>query len=206
MTRKLVAILRGIKPDEATDIGAVLLDAGITMIEVPLNSPDPFDSIGRLAKTYGDDALIGAGTVIDPADVDRVLDAGGKLIVSPNCDREVIARTCALSMVSMPGVFTPTECFAAIGAGAQAIKLFPASLVGPGGMRALKAVLPEAIDVYAVGGASASNFTEWLKAGAAGFGIGTALYKPGDTPDAIAQKAREIVAAYDAAIQDLSGE
>lgn len=206
MTRKLVAILRGIKPDEATDIGAVLLDAGITMIEVPLNSPDPFDSIERLAKSCGDDALIGAGTVIDPADVDRVLDAGGKLVVSPNCDRKVIARTCALSMVSMPGVFTPTECFAAIGAGAQAIKLFPASLAGPGGMKALKAVLPEAIDVYAVGGASASNFTEWLKAGAAGFGIGTALYKPGDTPDAIAQKAREIVAAYDAATQDLSGE
>ncbi len=206
MTRKLVAILRGITPDEALDIGAVLLEAGITMIEVPLNSPDPFDSIARLAKTYGDDALIGAGTVIDPADVDRVLDAGGKLVVSPNCDRDVIARTVALSMVSMPGVFTPTECFAAIGAGAKAIKLFPASLAGPDGLKALKAVLPQAIDVYAVGGASASNFSEWLEAGAAGFGIGTSLYKPGDMPDAVAAKAREIVAAYDAAILKFSGD
>jgi len=206
MTRKLVAILRGITPDEALHIGSVLLDAGITMIEVPLNSPEPFDSIGRLAKAYGNDALIGAGTVIDPADVERVRDAGGRLVVSPNCDRDVIARTVALSMVSMPGVFTPTECFAAIGAGAKAIKLFPASLAGPDGLKALKAVLPEAVDVYAVGGASASNFSDWLKAGAAGFGIGTALYKPGDTPDAVAAKAREIVAAYDEAAPDSSGE
>lgn len=201
MTRKLVAILRGITSDEVADIGAVLLEAGISTIEVPLNSPDPFISIERLATAYGDQALIGAGTVIDPVEVDRVREAGGKLVVSPNCDPAVITRTCALSMVSMPGVFTPTECFAAIKAGAKAIKLFPAFLAGPDGLKALKAVLPEAIDVYAVGGASASNFPAWLKAGAAGFGIGTALYKPGDAPAAVAEKAREIVATYDAAFK-----
>lgn len=200
MTRKLVAILRGIKPSEVEEIGAVLINAGITMIEVPLNSPEPFDSIAKLTKAFGNDALIGAGTVLTPEDVDRVAEAGGRLIVSPNCDPEVIARTCSLSMVSMPGVFTPTECFAAIKAGAKAIKLFPASLAGPVGLKALKAVLPEATEVYAVGGASASNFGEWIKAGAAGFGIGTALYKPGDTVEAVGEKANQIVAAYDAAL------
>ncbi|WP_417668275.1 2-dehydro-3-deoxy-6-phosphogalactonate aldolase [Roseibium sp.] len=199
MTRKLVAILRGITPEEVEAVGAVLIETGISMIEVPLNSPHPFVSIERLASAFGKDALIGAGTVTEPSDVDKVRAAGGQLIVSPNCDSAVIARTLEHGMTSMPGVFTPTECFAAIKAGAGAIKLFPASIAGTGGLKALKAVLPPHVDVYAVGGASASNFNDWINAGAAGFGIGSALYKPGDAPKAVAAKAREIVAAYDAA-------
>ena len=205
MTRNLVAILRGIAPHEVEAVGAALVSAGILMIEVPLNSPEPLESIGILARSFGTEALVGAGTVLTAEEVDKVADAGGKLVVSPNCDPQVIARTLERAMVSMPGVFTPTECFAAIHAGARTIKLFPASLAGPDGLKALKAVLPADVGVLAVGGASASNFAEWMKAGAAGFGIGTALYKPGDTADAVAQRAREIVAAYDAALMQSAG-
>lgn len=197
--RKLVAILRGIRPDEAVDIGAALVEAGFSMIEVPLNSPDPLDSIARLADAFGDRALIGAGTVLTPDQVDHVRGAGGRLVVSPNCEPAVIARTLEHGMVSMPGVFTPTECFSAIRAGAKAIKLFPASLAGPDGLKAIKAVLPPDIEVFAVGGASAENFGDWLGAGAAGFGIGSALYKPGDTAATVAARARAIAAAYDGA-------
>ena len=199
MNRKLVAILRGVKPDEVEAIAAALLDAGITMIEVPLNSPEPLQSIERLAATFGDKALIGAGTVLTPDDVDAVAKAGGRLVVSPNCSAEIIARTLEHGMTSMPGTFTPTECFAAIKAGARTIKLFPAFLAGPEGLKAMKAVLPADVDVYAVGGASASNFRDWIKAGAAGFGIGSALYKPGDNAEAVAARAGEIVSAYDTA-------
>ena len=195
--RKLVAILRGVGPDEVADIGAALVEAGFGMIEVPLNSPRPFESIARLTDAVGGMALIGAGTVLSTEEVSRVSGAGGRLIVSPNCDPAVIRATIERGMASMPGVFTPTECFAAIGAGATAIKLFPASLAGPSGVKAMKAVLPAHIDLYAVGGASAENFGEWLAAGAAGFGIGTALYKPGDTAETVAYAARRMVAAYD---------
>ncbi len=199
MNRKLVAILRGITPGEVEAVGAALVDAGITTIEVPLNSPEPLLSIEILAGRFGGTALVGAGTVLSAAQVDEVASVDGKLIVSPNCDASVIAQTLKRGMVSMPGVFTPTECFAAIAAGARTVKLFPASLAGPDGLKALKAVLPGDVDVLAVGGASASNFGDWIGAGAAGFGIGTALYKPGDSAETVAAKARGIVEAYDAA-------
>ena len=200
MTRKLVAILRGVTPADIVGIGEALIDAGFGIIEVPLNSPDPFDSIALLAKHFGDRALIGAGTVLSVDQVDAVADAGGRLIVSPNCDTAVIGRTVANGMVAMPGVFTPTECFAAIAAGARTIKLFPASLIGPAGVKAMKAVLTPDIDVLAVGGASPANFADWIEAGAAGFGIGTALYMPGDSVETVSAKARDIVAAYDRAV------
>ncbi len=198
--RKLVAILRGVKPEEVVSIGEALVEAGFSMIEVPLNSPNPFESIARLSKALGDRALTGAGTVLSVEDVDRVHDAGGRLIVSPNCDGEVIGRTLAHGMVSMPGVFTPTECFAAIKAGTRSIKLFPASLHGPAGVKAIKAVLPSDVDLYAVGGASADTFGDWFAAGVAGFGIGTALYKPGDGADTVRATAMRMVAAYDRAL------
>ncbi|MAZ84538.1 MAG: 2-dehydro-3-deoxy-6-phosphogalactonate aldolase [Hoeflea sp.] len=201
MTRNLVAILRGVKPEEVEEIGAALIEAGITLIEVPLNSPEPFDSISRLVRRFGDDALIGAGTVLTPADVDRILDVGGKLVVSPNCDPAVISRTIEKGMVSMPGVFTPTECFQAIAAGARTLKLFPGSMAGPEGLKAIKAVMPSDVELYAVGGAAPDNLTEWVVAGAAGFGIGSYLFKPGMTAPDVASRAAKMVAAYDGAMQ-----
>ena len=197
--RRLVAILRGVKPDEVEAVASALVEAGISIIEVPLNSPEPFESIGRLARSFGDQAVVGAGTVTKVADVDRLHDAGGRIVVSPNCNPSVIARAVERSMIPMPGVFTATECFAALDAGATAIKLFPASVAGTGGLKAIKAVLPADCDVYAVGGVSAANMPEWLAAGIAGFGIGTALYTPGFTVEQIAKVARETVAAYDRA-------
>ena len=201
MTRNLVAILRGVKPEEVEEIGAALIEAGITLIEVPLNSPEPFDSISRLVRRFGDDALIGAGTVLTPADVDRILDVGGKLVVSPNCDPAVISRTIEKGMVSMPGVFTPTECFQAIAAGARTLKLFPGSMAGPEGLKAIKAVMPSDVELYAVGGAAPDDLTDWVAAGAAGFGIGSYLFKPGMTAPDVASRAAKMVAAYDGAMQ-----
>ncbi|GAB5505089.1 MAG: 2-dehydro-3-deoxy-6-phosphogalactonate aldolase [Rhizobiaceae bacterium] len=197
--RRLVAILRGVKPDEVEAVASALVEAGISIIEVPLNSPEPFESISRLARSFGDQAVVGAGTVTKVADVDRLHDAGGRIVVSPNCNPSVIARAVERSMIPMPGVFTATECFAALDAGATAIKLFPASVAGTGGLKAIKAVLPADCDVYAVGGVSAANMPEWLAAGIAGFGIGTALYTPGFTVEQVAKVARETVAAYDRA-------
>lgn len=197
--RRLVAILRGVKPDEVEAVASALVEAGISIIEVPLNSPEPFESISRLARSFGDQAVVGAGTVTKVADVDRLHDAGGRIVVSPNCNPSVIARAVERSMIPMPGVFTATECFAALDAGATAIKLFPASVAGTGGLKAIKAVLPADCDVYAVGGVSAANMAEWLAAGIAGFGIGTALYTPGFTVEQVAKVARETVAAYDRA-------
>ncbi len=199
MTRPLIAILRGVQPREASAIGAVLIAAGITQIEVPLNSPDPFDSIAALARDHGADATIGAGTVLTVADVAKVQAAGGQLIVSPNMDRDVIAETKARGMLSFPGVLTPTECFAALQAGADGLKIFPANLVGPAGVKALRAVLPPETGIYAVGGAGPENFADWLRAGISGFGIGTALYTPGLTVAEIASRAASLVAAYDKA-------
>lgn len=198
MSRGIIAILRGVTPEAVEGIGAALIDAGIDRIEVPLNSPDPFDSIARLARAFGNGAQIGAGTVLTVEDVAAVAAVGGRMIVSPNTDAAVIRATRAAGLDSFPGVFTPSECFAALAAGATGLKVFPASMMGTEGLKAIRAVLPPGTDVYAVGGVGAADFADWRQAGAAGFGIGSALYKPDDDAAAVAAKARAIVAAWDA--------
>lgn len=200
--RPIIAILRGVTPAEAVPIGEALVAAGITALEVPLNSPDPYVSIGALARALGDRALVGAGTVLTLNEVGYVQEVGGRLIVSPNCDPEVIRATVAAGMESWPGVMTPTECFAALKAGATGLKIFPGSLLGPDGLRAIRAVLPKGTKVYAVGGAGPDNFAAWIKASADGFGIGTALYTPGLSAAEVGERAKRIVAAYDAARGD----
>jgi 2-dehydro-3-deoxyphosphogalactonate aldolase len=199
MSRNIIAILRGIRPEEAEAVCAVLIEAGITIIEVPLNSPRPLDSIGILAKAFGFDATIGAGTVLRVDEVRDVANAGGRIIVSPNFDTDVVAATKSLRLESWPGVFTPSECFAALKAGADGLKIFPASLVGPAGVKAIREVLPPATRLYAVGGVAAANLAEWIAAGVDGFGVGGALYRAGRSVSEVSKIARELVAAYDAA-------
>ena len=189
----LVAIIRGVTPDEAEAIGAAIFAAGIRIIEVPLNSPDPLASIRKLSASLGDRALVGAGTVLDPAQVAEVKDAGGRLIVSPSTDPAVIRAAVAAGLVSCPGYFTPSEAFNAIAAGANALKLFPAEGATPAVLRAQKAVLPKEVPVIVVGGVRPDSMRSWLDAGADGFGLGSGLYKPGQSPPETAEKARAYV-------------
>lgn len=192
----LVAILRGVRPDEAVAIGHALYGGGIRCLEVPLNSPDPLASIEALAGTLPDDSLIGAGTVLDESHVDAVRDAGGRLIVSPDTNSAVIARGVAAGMLVMPGVATATEAFTAIRSGAQFLKLFPASTYGAGHAKALSAVLPTSCGLFAVGGIVPTALAEWLDAGVVGFGVGSELYRPGDSAETVAVRALDFVRHY----------
>lgn len=199
LDRKLVAILRGVRPTEAEAIIAGFFETGFRAVEVPLNSPDPFRSIeiaARLAE-HVPDAIVGAGTVLTPEDVARVADVGGRLVVSPNTDTAVIEATVTGGLTSMPGCFTATEALAAARAGAAALKFFPASLLGPGGIKAIDAVLPSGTPLIAVGGVSDKDFQGYLAAGVDGFGLGSSLYKPGDAAAEIKARAARAVAAYD---------
>lgn len=191
----LIAILRGVQPHEAEAIAAALEESGIAIVEVPLNSPQPLDSIARLARGYGERLLIGAGTVMKPAQVAEIASAGGRLIVTPHADAAVTCAAKQHGMLAVPGFFTPTEAFAMLAAGADAIKLFPSEAASPAVLRAMRAVLPPGTMVLPVGGVDAGNMAGWRAAGAAGFGIGSAIYKPGDTPAVVADKARKLLAA-----------
>jgi 2-dehydro-3-deoxyphosphogalactonate aldolase len=203
--RSLVAILRGVKPDEAEAVVGALIETGFELIEVPLNSPDPFVSIEKVAARFGRDALIGAGTVLTAADCARVADVGGRLMVSPNVEPDVLATAAARGMVTMPGVFTPTEAFLALRCGASALKFFPASVLGPSGIAAQLAVLPKGVVVGAVGGVSDKNLADYVKAGVRAFGLGSSLYRPGMTAAEVRETARASVDAYDAAVAQQAG-
>jgi 2-dehydro-3-deoxyphosphogalactonate aldolase len=193
--RPLVAIIRGVTPSEAEATAQAIFEAGIRIIEVPLNSPQPFDSIRIIADALGDQALIGAGTVLTTDDVKRVQEAGGRLVVAPNTNVDVIRAAVAAGMVSSPGYFTPSEAFTAIEAGAHALKLFPAEAASPAVVKAQKAVLPKHIPLIVVGGVNADNIGGWLDSGADGFGLGSGLYKPGQSAEETLQKAKSFVAA-----------
>lgn len=191
----LVAILRGVTPDAVVGVGEALVDAGFTLIEVPLNSPDPLTSIARLAGAMAGRAQIGAGTVLREAEVAAVRAAGGTMVISPNANPGVIAATAAAGMVSLPGIATPTEAFAALDAGATALKLFPAEGASPAVLKAMRAVLPKAARVLPVGGITPEGMAPWRAAGAAGFGLGSALYQPGIDAAEVGRRARAFVAA-----------
>lgn len=193
----LVAIIRGVTPGEAVAIGEVLYEEGIRIIEVPLNSPEPLESIRLLAGALGDRTLIGAGTVLDPADVRRVAEAGGRLIISPNTHAPVIEATVAAGLVSMPGYFTPSEAFEAVRAGAHSLKLFPAEAASPTVVKGQLAVLPKHVPLLVVGGITPGNMRPYLEAGARGFGLGSGLYKPGQTPEQVRMQAQAYMAGLD---------
>ncbi len=199
LNRGLVAILRGLTPDEAVEMAQAIHDAGIEAIEVPLNSPEPFVSIARIVEALPAGALIGAGTVLTPGDVDNLAKAGGRLLVSPNIDADVMAQAGKHGLVTMPGVFTPSEAFQAIRLGASALKFFPASVLGPGGISAMRAVLPKDAIVGAVGGVSETDFAGYKAAGVSVFGLGSSLFKPGMTVAQVRTRAEAAVAAWDSA-------
>ena len=190
----LVAIIRGVTPQEVEAIGEAILEAGIRIIEVPLNSPEPLKSIELLARRVGGRALVGAGTVLQPGQVEQVRSAGGQLIVSPNTNTDVVAATVAAGMVSCPGYFTPSEAFAALDAGAHALKLFPAEAATPAVVKAQRAVLPREVPLLVVGGVTPDVMGSWLEAGADGFGLGSGVYKPGNSPEQARENARAYVA------------
>src|SRR5947208_10424642 len=190
----LIAIIRGVRPDEAEAIGDAIYEGGIRIVEVPLNSPDPLQSIERLARRLGERMLVGGGTVLTPDDVRRVRDAGGRIIISPSTNPDVIAETASAGMISGPGYFTPSEAFAALDAGATALKLFPAEGASPDVLKAHLAVLPKDVPVLAVGGITPANMQPWIDAGAAGFGLGGGLYKAGQSAAETLDKARAYVA------------
>ena len=198
----LIAILRGMAPPEAADMGKALVDAGFTIMEVPLNSPDPFASIATLHEAYGDTAIVGAGTVLHAEDVARVADAGGRIVVSPNFDADVVRATKRCGLISVPGVLTPTEAFQALDAGADALKLFPGDLLTPKVVGAMRAVLPPEVAVVVTGGVSVDNAAAWLAGGATGLGIGSALYKKGKTVEEVAADARRFSEAAVAALAE----
>jgi len=191
----LIAILRGIRPDAAELVGAALEAAGIAIVEVPLNSPEPLDSIARLARRFGDRLLVGAGTVLRPEQVRDIAAAGGRLIVTPHADPTIVRAAKQCGLLAVPGFFTPAEAFALLAAGADALKLFPAEAASPAVLKSLLAVLPPGTAVLPVGGIGADSMAPWIAAGAAGFGIGSSLYQPGDDAATVGDKARRLVAA-----------
>lgn len=192
---ELVAILRGLAPARALEVGAALVGCGFSTMEVPLNSPEPFDTIRLLAQAHGASCLIGAGTVVTTAEVHKVHSAGGRLVVAPNCDGQVIRRALDLGMRMLPGIATATEAFTAVRAGATELKLFPASTYGPGHLKALKSVLPKHVKIYPVGGIGAPDIAEWLISGADGFGFGSELFKPAYTLAELTKRAQDLVSA-----------
>lgn len=192
----LIAILRGLTPDEAVEVGQAIVAAGFTCLEVPLNSPEPLESIRRLRAALDGRALVGAGTVLSVEAARQVAEAGGQLIISPNTNAEVIRQTKALGLLSLPGFFTPSEAFVALDAGADALKLFPAEIAGPKGLKAVRAILPADTRVYAVGGVDPDSMDSWRAAGASGFGIGSAVFKPGQDAEHVNRNARCFVTAW----------
>jgi 2-dehydro-3-deoxyphosphogalactonate aldolase len=200
MKRPLIAILRGIRPEETEGVVGALIENGLTAIEIPLNSPEPFKSIEIAAKMAPADCLIGAGTVLTADAVDSLHSAGGTLLVTPNVEPDVIIRARNYGMITMPGVFTPTEALAAASAGATGLKFFPASVLGPSGINAIRAILPPELTIAAVGGVSDKNFANYTNAGIMAFGLGTSIYKPGMTPAEVAERAEATIYAYDTAV------
>ena len=200
----LVAILRGIAPAEAVAVATAVFDAGFDAVEVPYNSPDPLESIRRIRAAGPPERRVGAGTVLTPDDVRRAADAGASLIVSPNTRADVVAETVRLGLASYPGAATPTEAFTALDAGARAIKLFPSTAIGTDGMRAWASVLPPGTELVPVGGVDATNLADWACAGAAGAGVGTSLYRPGDTPEAVGARAAELVRIWHTDVRSTS--
>lgn len=201
--RPLIAILRGISPLEAESVSDVLIEAGISIIEVPLNSPKPYETIERMVKFHGENGIFGAGTVLNENQVYRVAETGGKIIVSPNLNTLVIRKTKELNMLSFPGVFTASECFDALDAGADGLKFFPASLLKEENFKALSSVLPKNIISIAVGGIDEKKFISWLHVNISGFGLGSNLYKPGMLIEEVKLKAQQIVRSYDESIMDI---